>query len=346
MDGAFRAGAEFSLPVEDASAFDAYVARYLDFFPGDCLGGLYVGSYEHSNVAREAFHAILTGLGAQVERLGYSDTFIPVDTEAIRAEDVLLARDWAATGKFDALVSADGDGDRPLVADERGEWLRGDIAGILCARELSATGVVTPVSCNTAVEKCGWFDQVLRTRIGSPYVIEGMQQLLGRGLGPVVGYEANGGFLTASDIVRDGKCLPALPTRDAVLVAVTILLSTKRRGVPISRLAADLPQRFTASDRIKDFPTELSQARLTALSSGDIDHDKEVLNAAFAESFGTVAEIDTTDGLRVTFLNGEIAHLRPSGNAPELRAYTEADTPERAAEMNRICMEILTGWRV
>jgi phosphomannomutase len=145
--------------------------------------------------------------------------------------------------------------------------------------------------------------------------------------------------------VRDGKCLSPLPTRDAVLVAVTILLSAKRRGVPISRLAADLPKRFTASDRIKDFPTELSQARLTAMSSGDIDHDKKVLNTVFAESFGKVSEIDTTDGLRVTFLSGEIAHLRPSGNAPELRAYTEADTPVRAAEMNRVCMEILAGWR-
>ena len=55
--------------------------------------------------------------------------------------------------------------------------------------------------------------------------------------------------------------------------------------------------------------------------------------------------IDTTDGLRITFERGEIAHLRPSGNAPELRAYTEADSPERAAEMNRICMQILAGWR-
>ncbi|MCP5086321.1 MAG: phosphomannomutase, partial [Rhodobacteraceae bacterium] len=50
-------------------------------------------------------------------------------------------------------------------------------------------------------------------------------------------------------------------------------------------------------------------------------------------------------GLRITFESGEIAHLRPSGNAPELRAYTEAGSPERAAEMNRICMQVLAGWR-
>jgi phosphomannomutase len=343
--GAFAAGSGSALPEEESDAFDEYVARYLDFFPPACLSGVHVGSYEHSSVAREAFHAVLTGLGANVDRLGFSETFIPVDTEAIRPEDVELARAWCETGSYDAIVSADGDGDRPLVGDERGEWLRGDIAGILCARELGARGVAAPVSCNTAVEKSGWFDQVLRTRIGSPFVIAGMQRLADQGLSPVVGYEANGGFLTASDIERDGKRLPALPTRDAVLVAVTILVMARRQGVPLSRLAADLPQRFTASDRIKDFPTELSQTRLAVLTSGDRERDIAALNGIFEERFGKVAGVDTTDGLRVTFVSGEIAHLRPSGNAPELRAFTEADTPERAAEMNRICMEMLATWR-
>jgi phosphomannomutase len=343
--GLFAAGAEPGLPEPETAALETYVARYLDFFPAGCLGGVRVGSYEHSSVARDAFHAVLTGLGADVDRLGYSEEFIPVDTEAIRPEDAELARNWCASGAYDALVSADGDGDRPLVSNERGEWLRGDIAGILCARELGAQGVAAPVSCNTAVEKSGWFNEVLRTRIGSPFVIAGMSRLVERGHSPVVGYEANGGFLTASDIQRDGGILTALPTRDALLVAVTILHAARARGVPVSALAADLPQRFTASDRIKDFPTELSQARLAELSSGDIARDEEALNQVFAGSFGPVAEMDNTDGLRVTFSSGEIAHLRPSGNAPELRAYTEADTAERAVEMNRICMAILAGWR-
>lgn len=343
--GSFAAGVPSALPAAESAAFDAYVARYLAFFPPACLAGLRIGSYEHSSVAREAFHAVLTGLGAEVDRLGYSERFVPVDTEAIRPEDIALARGWAAGGGYHALVSADGDGDRPLVADEQGRWLRGDIAGILCARALGARGVATPVSCNTAVEKSGWFDRVLRTRIGSPYVITGMTQLVAEGFAPVVGYEANGGFLTASDIDREGRRLPALPTRDALLVALTILLTAKHRGVAVSRLAADLPQRFTASDRIGDFPTDLAQARLAALQSGDPARDLAASNRVFADHFGAVAFVDTTDGLRVTFDSGEIAHLRPSGNAPELRAYTEADSPERALEMNRICMELLASWR-
>lgn len=344
-DGAFVATSRSVLPVEEPEAYDAYVARYLDFFPSGCLAGMRVGVYEHSSVARRVFGDVLEGLGARVTRLGRSEQFIPVDTEAIRPEDVRLARGWAAEGAFDALVSADGDGDRPLVADERGEWLRGDVAGILCAQALGARGVVTPVSSNTALERCGCFQRVLRTRIGSPFVIEGMQRLSAEGLSPVVGYEANGGFLIDSPIERGGRTLAALPTRDALVVALSILAMAREQGRAVSALAQDLPRRFTHSDRIQDFPTEVSRARLAAFTTGDPEHDRAVVEAAFGDWFGPVAGLDTTDGLRITFASGEIAHLRPSGNAPELRAYTEAETPERAAEINGICMGILAGWR-
>ena len=343
--GMLRAGEPGALPAAETAAADAYVRRYLDFFPAGCLRGLRVGNYEHSGVARDAYRVILEGLGAQVTPLGWSERFIPVDTEAIRPEDLVLARDWAAGGAFDALVSADGDGDRPLVADETGRWLRGDIAGILCARRLGVQALATPVSSNTAVERCGAFARVLRTRIGSPYVIEGMAQLRAAGLAPVAGYEANGGFLLETPITWGDRTLAALPTRDAVLVALTILLGAAEQGRPVSALAADLPARFTHSDRIKDFPTALSTARIAALTSGDPARDQAAVAAVFADAFGPVAGLDTTDGLRISFTSGEIAHLRPSGSAPELRAYTEAASPERAAQMNATCMDILAGWR-
>ena len=343
--GAFAPGQRSVLPAEEPDAYEAYVARYLSFFPRGCLEGLRVGIYEHSSVARRAFATVLGGLGARVIRLGYSDRFVPVDTEAIRQQDVKLARDWAATGHYDALVSADGDGDRPLVSDESGTWLRGDIAGILCAQGLGVRSVVTPISSNTAVERCGRFERVLRTRIGSPYVIAGMQHLCSDGLDPVAGYEANGGFLLASPIERAGRILPALPTRDAMVVALTILIAAVDRGRTVSDLVADLPARFTYSDRIENFPTQIAQMRLAPLQGGDQARDRVAAEAIFAGRFGPVASIDHTDGVRILFASGEIAHLRPSGNAPELRAYTEADSPERAAQMNAACMEILAGWR-
>jgi len=45
--------------------------------------------------------------------------------------------------------------------------------------------------------------------------------------------------------------------------------------------------------------------------------------------------------VRVSFSNGEILHLRPSGNAPEFRCYTEAATPERAVELCERALELL-----
>lgn len=164
------------LPDVNVNVEAEYVRRYVDFF-GLALKGMRVGVYQHSSVGRDVIVQVLTSLGAQVTSLGRSERFIPVDTEAIRIEDVALAKEWASSAAFDSIVSADGDADRPLLSDENGQWLRGDILGVLCARFLGCLDVVTPVSSNTAVEKSGWFDSVSRTKIGSPYVIEGMSKL-------------------------------------------------------------------------------------------------------------------------------------------------------------------------
>jgi len=335
----------FVMPTVEAAAERMFVQRYLDFFPANCLAGRTVGVYEHSTVARDMLGEVFEGLGANVIRLGRSDHFIPVDTEAIRPEDVVLAKEWAAELDVDCIVSADGDGDRPLISDESGNWLRGDVAGILCANYLGATNIATPVSCNSAVEKSGWFDSVMRTRIGSPFVIAAMNEMIGQGATNVVGYEANGGFLTGSDITLDGRTLGALPTRDAVIVPLTILLMAVDAGSTISELLNTLPQRFTSSGRLKNFPTELSQSKLSALSSGDQTADIKAAEALFVDAFGKVASIDGTDGIRITFESEEVAHLRPSGNAPELRCYNEAASEARAEEMNRLCMAVLESWR-
>ena len=258
---------------------------------------------------------------------------------------MILARDWAAGGAFDALVSADGDGDRPLVADETGRWLRGDIAGILCARQLGVRGLVTPVSSNTAVERCGAFTQVLRTRIGSPYVIEGMQQLRAQGLAPVAGYEANGGFLLETPIERAGRTLAALPTRDAVLVAVTILLSAAEQGKPVSALAQDLPARFTHSDRIKDFPTDLSQARIAALSSGDPTRTAPPARRCSPPSSARWPRSTTPTACASPSPAARSPTCARPATPPNCAPTPRPQAPQRAAQMNAICLDVLAGWR-
>ncbi len=326
-----------------------YQARFTDTFGPAALSGLSVGVYQHSTVGRDLMVAVLEALGATVAPLGRSATFIPVDTEAVRPEDVELARHWAkeatARGKsYAAIVSADGDCDRPLISDERGEWVRGDIVGVLCARFLGATAIATPVSCNTVVERCGVFKEVTRTRIGSPFVIEHMQKLSAAGHTVVVGYEANGGFLQQSPISYRGKTLPPLPTRDALLPIIALLLASKGGDQSLSELVAALPQRFTASDRLKDYATERSQQLLATLTPNPQSPNPHAeLEQFLGDVCGQVDSVDQTDGLRVTFSSQEVVHLRPSGNAPELRCYSEADSNERAVDLVRLVLRRIAG---
>jgi phosphomannomutase len=49
-----------------------------------------------------------------------------------------------------------------------------------------------------------------------------------------------------------------------------------------------------------------------------------------ARGLGELRGLDSLDGLRLSLAGGEVVHVRPSGNAPQLRVYATADTPERA----------------
>jgi len=313
------------LPTVNLTAMQQYQQRYTKLFSDDLLTGWRIGNYEHSSAARDCLREVLSALGADVVSLDRTDTFVPIDTEAVSEEDRRRGLVWAAEHHLDAIISTDGDGDRPLIADETGDWLRGDIVGLLCAQFLGVDTVVTPVSCNTAIEASGLFRQVIRTRIGSPYVIAGMEQALADGSPSVVGFEANGGFLVGNDLTIGQQTLSALPTRDAVLPALIVLAMARQQGGKVSALLAGLPQRYTASDRLQDFPAERSRALLDSLQCDDAAYQ-----SLWGNELGTLAGKDLTDGLRLIFDNGEIVHLRPSGNAPELRCYAEADTMERA----------------
>ena len=116
----------------------------------------------------------------------------------------------------------------------------------------------------------------------------------------------------------NGKPLKALPTRDAILPAI-MLLSAANKGL-ISTLVDSLPKRYTHSDRIKNFATEKSQA---IIGQGKQDPVKLLAQLGFENV--VIKRVDETDGLRMTLTDERIIHLRPSGNAPELRCYAEAD---------------------
>lgn len=306
----------------DVSAASRYAKRYLAFFPSDLLAGKRIGIYEHSSAGRDVYAPLFRELGATVISLDRTNEFTPIDTEAIREIDQIKARAWQQQHQLDAIFSSDGDGDRPLVADERGEWLRGDILGLLCANALGIEAIALPISCNSLIHEAKQFKQVLSTKIGSPYVIEAMQSL-SQTYSSVAGFEANGGFMLGTAIAQNGKTLTALPTRDALLPFLMLMSAAKT--TPISQLVASLPKRFTHSDRVKNLAIEKSHA---LLNHGQ-DNPEQLLQRIGVGNT-KVANIDLTDGLRLSLSDSSVIHLRPSGNAPELRCYTEAASPKEA----------------
>ncbi|MEM5481091.1 phosphomannomutase [Pseudoalteromonas fuliginea] len=311
-------------------AKSAYIQRYAELFSNDALAGKKVGIYEHSSAGRDIYKELFESLGAQVTSLERSDIFVPIDTEAVSPEDKQKALNWSAQYGFDAIFSTDGDGDRPLVADEFGNWLNGDTLGLLTSQLLNIEALAVPVSCNTAIERSNSFKKITRTKIGSPYVIAEFSDLKER-FTRVAGFEANGGYLLGSDINVNGKTLSALPTRDALLPALLVLAQTQS----IARMLVELPQRFVSSDRVKEFPTEKSKALLIKLAN-----NVELLTSAL--NLPKHKAVDITDGLRIILDNNDILHLRPSGNAPELRCYTESDSKKMADYLVKATFEYIT----
>ena len=52
-----------------------------------------------------------------------------------------------------------------------------------------------------------------------------------------------------------------------------------------------------------------------------------------ALGFDDIVRINVLDGVRVYFRNGDVAHVRPSGNAPQLRIYANSDSQARADQI-------------
>jgi phosphomannomutase len=212
--------------VEPAAGNDAiaeYIRRYTSLFIIPWLSGKRIGIYEHSSTGRNLYHKLFEQLGAEVIALERNNEFVPIDTEAVSEDDTLKATAWTKNYNLDMVFSTADDGDRPLVSDENGNWLRGDILRLLCAGALGIEALSVPVSCNTAIEISQKFKHVERTQIGFSYVIAEFSQLAEK-FTTVAGFEANGGFLLGSDIQLNNKLLKSLLTRDAILPAIMLYL--------------------------------------------------------------------------------------------------------------------------
>ena len=321
----------------EAEATAYFLARNRLVLPPGSLKGMRIGVYQHSTVARDMMIEVLKAYQADAVALGRSEIFIPVDTEAVSEETMAHLARWAKSEKLDAIISADGDGDRPLVADENGAPLRGDLLGLIAARFLGADVVATPVTSNSGIEDAGDFS-VVRTRVGSPYVIAAMDEAIAKGKSAVMGFEANGGLMLGSDFTVDGREITALPTRDSFLPALAVLHLAATRSQTVSQIGADFSLPVAAADRLENYPTEKSQALMAHLRASP-----ENLSG-FLAPIGKVAKTSEIDGLRVTLDDGRVIHLRPSGNAPEMRCYVEAQTEEDAAALLKQGLQTLSAW--
>ncbi|TKA94294.1 phosphomannomutase, partial [Cereibacter changlensis] len=95
--------------------------------------------------------------------------------------------------------------------------------------------------------------------------------------------------------------------------------------------------RFTASDRLQEVPVEASSELVARLIA-----DAAAQEAFLARLGGRAVAEDRTDGLRLRLDTGAIVHLRPSGNAPELRFYAEAASPEAAEALLATGLKLLS----
>jgi phosphomannomutase len=375
--GLFKTG-HADLPAETAKARDEYIQRYAVFFQGSSLKGKRLVVYQHSAVGRDLLVEILRDMGAEVVPAGRSNTFVPIDTENIDESQLTAIQalvDEAGTNgvPIDAVVSVDGDSDRPLIlgvdaVSRKAEFFGGDLIGMVTAEYLGADAVVVPISCNDGIDRGGLAHVTEpKTRIGSPYVIAGMDAARKKGRKVICGWEANGGFLTGSDIERHGKVLKALPTRDALLPILCTLFSAQESLLSLTELFAKLPKRFSRAALLKDFPRPLSMKIMERFSPPDrrvrevvfqagettvLDQDGAALQVPEVDllrivtirselerfftrelGFSPITHLNYTDGVRITFDNADVAHFRPSGNADEFRIYAVANTLARAEEI-------------
>ncbi|MBM3209883.1 phosphomannomutase [Candidatus Saccharibacteria bacterium] len=335
-DGSFKTtSTPESFTTRDISA--QYLDRFTQALSTSTLEGKTVVVYQHSAVGRDLLVALLQSLGAIVITEGRSDEFVPIDTENVTAADQAYFTSLAQKYPHAfAIVSTDGDSDRPFVIDENGLFHRGDELGAVVATALEADFSAYPISSSDALDT--YFAQLARqyvhTKIGSPHVIVAMKSAADDGFKKIVGWEVNGGFLTYNDISYGDGTLRALPTRDAFLPICITLAHAANNNSSVSKLFTALPPRATQAGLIDNFPQDISQSIISHLS-GPEDVAKGFATKFFTNElgFGAIEKINSLDGIRLYFSNGDIAHIRPSGNAPQLRIYGVANNQARADEI-------------
>jgi phosphoglucosamine mutase len=217
-----------------ADAGDRYVAHVVEHFGSD-LSGL--------RVAVDCANGAMTDLAPRVfEQLGAEVTAVGIDPDGTNinvgcgATDLSLLSRVVPEKALDLGVAFDGDGDRLLAVDERGEAVDGDqILAILAPAldvDLVAVTQMTNMGFNRLMDEHGI--RVVTTPVGDRYVLEAL-----RDLGGVLGGEQSGHIIWLRDhVTGDG-------------LAAALLLCGALRGRALSEAAATLPRYPQAKENVR-----------------------------------------------------------------------------------------------
>ncbi|MBI3290387.1 hypothetical protein HYZ78_03250 [Candidatus Microgenomates bacterium] len=204
-----------------------------------------------------------------------------------------VAREKAAIG-----IAFDGDGDRLVFIDETGNFVLGEYSCSLIAKDEPGDVIVATIASSAVVDTVG--KKVVRTKVGSPYVIAAMKEN-----NADFGFEQNGGAVFAKNMY----------TRDGGSVMIKILSLFSDFNGNFSELVATL-QKFHMHRTKVDCPTELNN---------------QIINGVKEKFHGV--RVDETDGLKIWQDEKTWILFRPSANAPEFRVFAESDNDSKSAKL-------------
>ena len=239
-------------------------------------------------IAKSVFDA----LGAKTHVINASPDGLNINRNAGSTHIEVLAH-FVQENHLDIGFAFDGDADRCLAVDEKGNVVNGDHIMYLLAQDMKKRGmlpnntVVTTVMSNLglyrALDEAGI--QYVQTAVGDKYVYENMQKT-GNGIGG-----EQSGHIILSKYATTG---------DGILTAIKVMETVVSSKLPLSKLA----------EPVKMYPQVLKNIRVA---------DK----AAVREHPEVQAEIER---IRAELGNSGRILLRESGTEPVMRVMVEADT--------------------
>ncbi len=226
--------------------------------------------------------------------------FIARDTDADNKAELEKLKELVKKERCDFGIAYDGDGDRVVFIDEKGNLVLGEYSCCLVARQTKSDVIVTTISASQVAEKIG--KKVVRTKVGSPYVVGKMKEV-----GSSFGFEPNGGAVSAE----------IQYTRDGGSMTMKILnLFSDFKGT-FSEMVATLPKFYMSRTKI-DYPWELQS---------------KILGEAKKNFKGI--RIEEIDGLKIWLDDTTWILFRSSQNAPEFRVFAESKSKEKSEKMLR-----------